>query len=313
MPELIKNSKIDFVSLFKYTSPLSAVLVLSALYFSLTSMKYGVDFRGGAEIQLKTASSISLDELRNLLKEEGFGQATVQTLGDDLSNEYLIKVQGDESNLNVITQKAENFLMKRYDGGKIRKVDIVGPKAGKQLRISGLLAMMWALIAVMVYIGLRFDFKYSPGAIVALFHDVTIILGIMAITGKEFTLQIVASLLAVIGYSVNDTVIVYDRVREQENIQAEEEKEIPLTIHLNKAINSTLARTILTSGTTLFISITMCLFGGLAIYDFFFAISWGVLIGTYSSIFVAAPVTLLCHRIKQKKEEKTVVPKDDSL
>ena len=183
-------------------------------------------------------------------------------------------------------------------GVEIRKVDIVGPKAGAQLRVSGFQAMLWALIAIMIYIGLRFDFKYSPGAIVALFHDVSLILGLFALTGTEFTLQTVAALLAVIGYSVNDTVIVYDRVREHE----EKNPSLPLFTHINNAINETLSRTILTSGTTLFISLAMYFFGGLAIRDFFLAITLGVFIGTYSSIFVAAPVTLFFERIKNAKE-----------
>lgn len=144
----------------------------------------------------------------------------------------------------------------------------------------------------MIYIGLRFDFKYSPGAIVALFHDVSIILGVFAFTGTEFTLQTVAALLAVIGYSVNDTVIVYDRVREHE----QKFSHLSLKEQIDNAINETLSRTFLTSGTTLFISLTMYFFGGLAIRDFFLAISLGVLIGTYSSIYVAAPVTLLFQR-----------------
>jgi len=162
--------------------------------------------------------------------------------------------------------------------------------------------MLWALIAIMVYIGLRFDFKYSPGAIVALFHDVSIILGIFAFTGTEFTLQTVAALLAVIGYSVNDTVIVYDRVREQEN----KNKALWLGKHINQAINDTLSRTVLTSGTTLFVSLAMFIWGGMAIREFFLAISLGVIIGTYSSIFVAAPVTLLFDKFQKNSEKKNL-------
>ena len=159
--------------------------------------------------------------------------------------------------------------------------------------------MGWALIVIMIYIGLRFDFKYSPGAIFALFHDVSIILGIFAFTGTEFTLQTVAALLAVIGYSVNDTVVIYDRVREHE----ERDPDVGgLGIFINKAANETLSRTILTSGTTLFVALSMYFFGGLAIRDFFFAISLGVIVGTYSSIFVAAPVTLLFDTLKKKNE-----------
>ncbi len=298
MFEVIKaNTNYNFVAKFKWTAPFSILLVIASLFFVLTKMQYGVDFRGGAEVQVKSTQAVAMEDMRAYLKKEGFKGAQVQTIGDLTDNELLIKLQGEEGELNEITEKVSQSLKSGFSatGMTIRKVDIVGPKAGAQLRISGFQAMLWALIAIMVYIGLRFDFKYSPGAIVALFHDVTIILGIFALTGTEFTLQIVAALLAVIGYSVNDTVIVYDRVREHEQQNAA----IDLSEHINMAVNETLSRTILTSGTTLFVALSMLFFGGLAIKDFFFAITLGVFIGTYSSIFVAAPVTLLFDRMKK--------------
>jgi preprotein translocase subunit SecF len=299
MFEIIKSgTKFDFTSKFGVTTVISAILVAVSLYGIFAKLNYGVDFRGGAEIQIKFEKPVSLVELRKTVKAGGFKGASAQSIGDAGSNEFLVKVQGNEDNLNQITEDMNQALQKSFSaqGVDIRKVDIVGPKAGAQLRISGFQAMLWALIAIMVYIGLRFDFKYSPGAIAALMHDVTIILGVFAFTGTEFTLQTVAALLAVIGYSVNDTVIVYDRVREHESKYAG----VDLKDHINNATNETLSRTILTSGTTLFISVTMFLFGGLAIRDFFLAITLGVVIGTYSSIFVAAPTTLFFDRMKQK-------------
>lgn len=293
--EIIKSdTKIKFSNHYLVTSIISLVLVGISLFGLFSKMNYGVDFRGGAEIQIKFEKSINLDRLRNTLKDEGF-RVQVQQIGEAGSNEFLLKVAANEDNLNSVTDKVSNALNEDFkaEGIEIRKVDIVGPKAGAQLRLSGFQAMLWALIAIMVYIGLRFDFKYSPGAIVALFHDVSIILGVFAFTGTEFTLQTVAALLAVIGYSVNDTVIVYDRVREHE----QKFSHLSLKEQIDNAINETLSRTILTSGTTLFISLTMYFFGGLAIRDFFLAISLGVLIGTYSSIYVAAPVTLLFQRL----------------
>lgn len=301
MFEIIKsNTKINFVSKFSVTAIISLLVVGVSLFGIISKMNYGVDFRGGAEIQLKFKDTISLDGLRENLKEAGFKGIVAQTIGERSQNEFLVKVQGDETNLNQITEKVSESLVASYasKGVEVRKVDIVGPKAGAQLRISGFQAMLWALIAIMIYIGLRFDFKYSPGAIVALFHDVTIILGVFAFFHVEFTLQTVAALLAVIGYSVNDTVIVYDRVREHE----ERSPSLPLSAHINNAVNETLSRTIMTSLTTLFVSVVMYFFGGLAIKDFFLAISLGVLIGTYSSIFVAAPVTLFFDRIKGSEE-----------
>ncbi|MCP4914726.1 MAG: protein translocase subunit SecF [Oligoflexia bacterium] len=297
MFQIIKpDTKFNFTKLYGVAAFLSLVVVAASLYGLFSKMSYGVDFRGGAEIQLKFTEKVSLENVRKELKDTGFSEVTAITLGEPGDFEYLLKVPGDESNLNSITEKVNETLKRDYgDKVDIRKIDIVGPKAGAELRLSGFQAMLWALIAIMVYIGLRFDFKYSPGAIVALFHDVSIILGVFAFTGTEFTLQTVAALLAVIGYSVNDTVIVYDRVREHE-------QKFPgrdLATHINEAVNETLSRTILTSGTTLFVSLTMFFMGGLAIRDFFLAISLGVIIGTYSSIFVAAPVTLLFDRFNK--------------
>lgn len=303
MRELIKrNIKYDFVGKFGPTAILSFIVVVASLTLLFTKLQYGVDFRGGAEVQVKFSQSVSLSEVRSTLIKSGFTGIIVQSLGESSDNELLIKLPGSEKNLNSITQKVHETLVNSFSsyGAEVRKVDIVGPKAGAQLRTSGFQAMAWALIAIMVYVGLRFDFKYSPGAIVALFHDVSIILGIFALSGTEFTLQTVAALLAVIGYSVNDTVIVYDRVREHEDKYAG----LELKEHINNAINETLSRTILTSGTTLFISLTMYFFGGGAIKDFFLAISLGVIIGTYSSIFVAAPVTLFFDKWNEEKIKK---------
>ena len=297
MFQLLKpDTNYKFVSKFTITSIISSLLVIGSLVFLFTQMKYGVDFRGGAEVQAKFNQAVSLSDLRKVFDKGGFESVTVQTIGEASENEVLIKVAATDENLNAVTQKVNDTLLDAYGDGKVnvRKVDIVGPKAGAQLRVSGFQAMAYALLAIMVYIGLRFDFKYSPGAIAALFHDVSIILGIFALSGTEFTLQTVAALLAVIGYSVNDTVIVYDRVREHEEKYAGRS----LAEHINNAINETLSRTILTSGTTLFISMAMWIAGGEAIKDFFFAITLGVFIGTYSSIFVAAPVTLLFDRLK---------------
>ncbi len=305
MFEVIKsNTKFDFVGKFGIAGFISAILVIGSLFLIATKMQYGVDFRGGAEIQVKFQKKENLNELRKEMGTAGFTGLTIQTIGEADQNEYLLKVSASEENLNEVTEKVSQTLQTKYqaDGVEIRKVDIVGPKAGAELRKSGFLAMLWALLAIMVYVGLRFDFKYSPGAIVALFHDVTIILGIFALTGTEFTLQTVAAILAVIGYSVNDTVIVYDRVREHEaKFVGRDIKE-----HINNAINETLSRTILTSGTTLFVSATMFFLGGLAIRDFFMAITLGVVVGTYSSNFVAAPVVLLFDRFRGNEVKNPV-------
>lgn len=302
MFEIIKSgTKFNFSSKFKITGIISIVLVLGSLGLVLSGqMKYGVDFRGGAEIQVGFNQAIDLGDMRKVLADAGFTGVSVQTIGEEGTNDYLVKVKASEENLNEVTEKIYKTLESSFATEGINKerfkTDIVGPKAGSELRKAGFQAMLFALLAIFIYIGLRFDIKYSPGAIVALTHDVILILGVFVLTGKEFTLQIVAALLAVIGYSVNDTVVVYDRVREHE----EKYSGKALTEHIDNAVSETLSRTILTSSTTLFVSGAMFIYGGGAIHDFFFAISLGVLIGTYSSIFVAAPVTLIADRIKNK-------------
>jgi preprotein translocase subunit SecF len=287
---MTRKFNIDFVGKFPVAVIFSLVLVAASFFLFFTKgLNYGVDFRGGAEIQVKFSDKIDMGLLRSELDDK-FNSSSVQQIGENTQNELLIKVSGSEENLNTVTDEITKMLMTEFAAinPTIQKTDIVGPKAGEQLRISGFQALIWALLMIMIYIALRFDYKYSPGAIVALIHDVVIIVGIFIVMDKEFSLQIVGALLAVIGYSVNDTVVVYDRVRENEA----KDVQSSLTTNINNALNETLSRTMLTSFTTLVVSGTMFAMGGGVIHDFFFAITLGVVIGTYSSLFVAAPTIL---------------------
>lgn len=291
---------INFTSKFPIAVIVSGLLVIASIVmFVNKGLNYGVDFRGGAEIQVKFGDKLDLNELRDSLKKSGFSSSSVQSIGDVNDNEYMIKVAAQEKNLNKVTDSITKMLATDFEAlnPDIQKTDIVGPKAGEQLRISGFQAMVWALLMIMIYIALRFDYKYSPGAIVALVHDVVIIIGIFVLLQKEFSLQIVGALLAVIGYSVNDTVVVYDRVREHE----EKDGSKKLGNLINIALNETLSRTVLTSLTTLIVSGIMFLMGGGVIHDFFFAITLGVFIGTYSSLFVAAPTILFFDKFSGNK------------
>jgi preprotein translocase subunit SecF len=300
MYEIIKNNtQIDFTGKFAVAAIFSSVVVIVSLYFAIFHMSYGVDFRGGAEIQIKFEKNVPLGELRKALLSHDFKSATVQTIGAAAENEVLVKAQAKEGELNEVADRIKNMLKTTFasEGASVRKIDIVGPKAGAELRLSGFESMLFAMLAIMIYVGLRFEFKYSPGAIIALFHDVSIILGVFALTGTDFTLQTVAAILAVIGYSVNDTVIIYDRVREHE----QKYSGVSIGDNINSAINSTLSRTLLTSGTTLFVSASMFFFGGPAIKDFFMAITLGVVVGTYSSVFIASPVVLFLDKWNSKK------------
>jgi len=305
MMELIKHgTKIDFVGKIKYITTFSVILTLASLYGIFYKMNYGVDFRGGAEIQTKSVKAINIEELRTALDKNGFKGVSVQTIGEPADNSLLIKVQADEGSLNLITKNISSTLSAAFVDNKvdIEKVDIVGPKAGKELRFSAVQAMLWAILSIMIYIAIRFDFRYAPGAIFSLLHDVIVVSGVIAFTGHEFTLQTVAALLAIIGYSVNDTVIVYDRIREHE--EADKTHSKTLRDHVNDAVNDTLSRTILTSGATLLVSGTMYLMGGMAIRDFFLAMSVGIIFGTYSSVYVAASITIFTDKLLKKEKVK---------
>jgi preprotein translocase subunit SecF len=295
--EKVNKYNFDFVGNFKTFGGISLFLVLGSLVLLATKgLNFGVDFRGGAEVQVQFKNSIQLDIIRSKL-ETNFSSSVVQSLGDENSGAFLIKVSDQGKDLNVTTQDLVNTIEKdlKEFSPSIEKTDIVGPKAGEQLRNSAFQAMAWALLAIMIYVGLRFDYKYAPGGIAALVHDVIITLGVFSLTGKEFSLQVVGALLAIIGYSINDTVVIYDRLREyEENLGAN----VPFKSIINDATNDTLSRTILTVITVLIVSVSMLIWGGSVIHDFFFTMTFGLVVGTYSSIFVAAPSILIFEKIK---------------
>lgn len=298
------NVNIDFVKKFPLTGILSLIMVIgSILLVAIKGLNYGVDFSGGAEVQVKFSQSVDLASVRKVLAEEGFDSASVQSIGDPSANEYLIKVSADEKNLNAVTNTISEGFKKSFQsqGVEIRKTDIVGPKAGAELRMSGLKALFYAVLIISIYIGLRFDFKYSPGAICSLLHDTIITIGVFSLVGKEFSLQIVAALLTVIGYSVNDTVVVYDRIREHEgNFTQSALKNL-----INSALNETLSRTFLTSGTVFFVALAMYFWGGESIQDFFFSMIVGTILGTYSTLFIAAPLTIFFDKLQKGKVSQT--------
>ncbi len=302
MIELIKHgTTIDFMGKRKYVMTFSLIITLISLYGIFYKMDYGVDFRGGAEVQTKFAKEVHLDTVRDALTKSGFHEASVQTIGQPQDNEILIKVSADEASLNATTERLTQALHTSFadNTAEIRKVDIVGPKAGAELRMSAVKAMFWAILSIMVYMAIRFDFRYAPGVMVSLLHDIIIVAGILSFVGSEFSLHTVAALLSIIGYSVNDTVIVYDRIREHED-HGDQTKS--LRTHINDAVNDTLSRTILTSVATLLVAASMYFFGGAALRDFFLAMSIGIIFGTYSSVYVAASTTLFIDELTRKSK-----------
>lgn len=292
------KTNIDFVALFKITGLISAVLFFgSIILFFTKGLNYGVDFRGGVEVQVKFNQDVNLGELRDFLTSKNIPISQLQTIGDESQNEFLFKLDSDKGDLNAVSGQVSTALSDKYGQNfEILKNDIVGPKAGAELRTSAFKALMWAILAIMIYLALRFDYKFAPGAIASLLHDVTIIVGVFILTQKEFSLQIVAALLAIIGYSVNDTVVIYDRVREIENAHPG----MKTTEVINKAINETMARTINTTLTVLGVSLVMLIWGGSVIHDFFFAMTVGLILGVYSTIFIAVPMTVLVEKFTKK-------------
>lgn len=295
------NKNVNYVGMFKIAGIFSLVLVVATLVgFFSKGLNYGVDFRGGIEVQVKFNEKVQLSELREYFNQKQLPVSQLQTIGDESQNEFLLKLDSDDKkDLNAISNQVQAVLGEKYGADKfeILKNDIVGPKAGAELRTSAFKALMWAIIAIMIYLALRFDYKFAPGAIAALIHDVTIIVGAFILTQKEFSLQIVAALLAIIGYSVNDTVVIYDRVREIENLGTN----ASITEVINRALNETMSRTIITSMTVLGVSLVMLFWGGSVIHDFFFAITIGVVLGVYSTIFIAVPMTVIFEKMLAKK------------
>jgi preprotein translocase subunit SecF len=289
--QIIKHDiNIDFIGKRKLAMILSGVVILLGLVSMAINggPNYGIDFVGGTLVQVKFTESTDAAKIKSSLSSLELGSVVVQHFGDD-ANEYLIRVQENakETNLSKLISGA---LGSSYGEGQvdIRRVEMVGPQVGKDLRQKGLLSILYAMIGILIYISWRFELRFAVGAIIALVHDVLITLGVFSLTGREIDLPIIAAFLAIIGYSLNDTIIVYDRIRE--NYGKHQKKGFGAVV--NSSVNETLSRTILTSGTTLLVVLALFVFGGGVIHNFAFALLIGVLVGTYSSIFVASPILI---------------------
>lgn len=276
--------RFDFMQRRPVAVVLSAVLLVAAVAGIATrGLAFGIDFTGGTVIELGYEVEADLDAIRDTLGGGGFEDAVVQRFGSD--SDVLIKVAprpGTE------TADVSDEVVALLPGAELRRVEFVGPQVGDELAEDGGLAMVYALGAILVYIALRFKWKFAVGAIAALVHDVTVVVGFFALSGMEFDLPVLAALLAVIGYSLNDTIVVFDRIRE--NFR-KVRKGAPVEV-INISLNQTFARTVITSMTTLFVLLALFLLGGELIHAFATALIVGVLVGTYSSIFVASPITL---------------------
>jgi preprotein translocase subunit SecF len=304
MFELIRpGTKFDFVGKRYLWAGLSVLAMLGTLILLFTKgLNYGIDFTGGAEVQIRTPATWEIDNVRKEMEAGGLNHVKVQQIGEPAAHQFLLKTQGDESTLNTIAQKVTGVLNKSFKPGEyeIQRVDVVGPAAGSSLRMSGFLSMFYALLCILLYVTIRFDYRYSPGAVLALAHDSLITVGVFILTQKQFDLQILAALLALIGYSNNDTIIVYDRVRE--TLHAHPELKIEQAV--NRAINETLGRTILTSLCTFFTVFALWALGGKVIEDFAFTLMVGIVVGAYSSIFIASSIVIMISHYDEKRIAK---------
>ena len=300
---MIKN--INFASKFKKANLVSLLFfILSIFFITFKGLNYGIDFKGGTLIELRTETSIDISNIRDTLNSINVGDINVKKFGKEA--DYLIKIEQKQENSNNliadIKKKLSEDLNTEVD---FRRVENVGPKVSSELLESSIIAISLALAAMLFYIWVRFEWQFSVGSIVALFHDVIITLGIFSILSLEINLSIIAAVLTIVGYSMNDTVVIYDRIREN----LFKYTKISISEVANLSINETLARTIITSVTTLLALFSIYILGGEILRGFSFAMILGVLIGTYSSIFVASPILKyfkVSYKTLEKNEEKIV-------
>jgi len=338
--ELIKpGTHINFAGVRRYAYGFSLLLILVTVISLIThgGPNYGVDFAGGILIQMKFNRPTTAQAIRDGLKGLNMQHSSIQRFGAQEHNEFLIRVQQEEQDYEGLAQKVQTTLEQTFGKGalEVRRVEMVGPKVGQDLRQKALFAIFYAILFIVIYISGRFELKwlmsiilalalmaavylasmmgagvtwliilallvtlvvcfifqlkFALGAIVALIHDVTITLGVFSLLNLEISLTIVAALLTIVGYSLNDTIIVFDRIRENMRKSRKE----PLDVTINSSINETLSRTILTSGTTMVVVLCLLFLGGPVISDFALAMAVGILVGTYSSIYVASPILLI--------------------
>ena len=283
---------VDFIGKRRLFMIVSAIAILVGLVSLMVrgGLNYGIDFAGGTMVQVRFASDVGSEELRQALAGVDMGDVSIQQFEDEEAHEFLIRVEKSKTDLVGLSDEIKVVLDEVFgtENVDIRRVEMVGPKVGKDLRRQGMLAIIYAMIGILIYITVRFEFRFALGAIVALVHDVMITVGVFALLNKEFSLPIVAALLAIVGYSLNDTIVVYDRIRE--NMKGAGKLDFIGTV--NRSINQTISRTILTSLTTMLVLVSLFFLGGGVIHDFAFAMIIGVLVGTYSSIFIASPVVI---------------------
>ena len=302
---ITKDTTIDFLKARKLCYVLSLLLIAASIAsIAVKGFNYGIDFSGGALIEVRSKNGpVDVEKVRTQLSQLKLDELTLQSVGD--SNEQLmIRAQAnnaDEESQRIAVNKIKDLLAGEFT---FERIESVGPQVGKELKLSGILASVFACIAISLYIWFRFEWRFALGALLGLFHDLLITVGLLSMFHMEFSLTTIAAILTLAGYSVNDTVVTYDRIRE--NLQ--KYRKMPQYDLLNKSINDILSRTILTSLTTLFASVSLLVLGGDALRSFAFVITAGVVIGTYSSIYVSTALLNCFDLHKAASEDKDVNP-----
>ncbi|MHB9098691.1 MAG: protein translocase subunit SecF [Syntrophales bacterium] len=294
--EIIKTeTHCDFVKLMKP----AVILSIAVIIIGIASLiwhggpNYGIDFAGGSLIQIRFQEDPNADKIRSALKPMGFEGSIIQKFGP---KEVIVRTAESGADPKGLTSRVEEALTAAFGKGayEIRRIEVVGPKVGKDLTRKAILAIIFSWIGILIYVGVRFEFRYALGGIIALVHDVLITITFLSVFDKEFDLNIVAALLTIIGYSINDTIVIFDRIREN----TRKNMKMSLFDVINVSVNQTLSRTILTSLTVFIVLLVLFFFGGAVIHDFTFALLVGTVAGVYSTVFIASPIVLLFEKIK---------------
>ena len=299
-----KTPKISFVENRKKFFILSLFFAIISIFsLWIKELNFGIDFKGGLLVEIKHENNIELEVLRNNVAELNYGDFTLQKL-DNSNDNFLIKIELSsdmKENQETLIAKLKEKIQSNFEGKvDYRRIEYVGPTVSKELIMTGIIAILVAIFSMLIYIWFRFELPFAIGAVLALIHDTILTIGMFSITSLEFNLSTVAAILLIIGYSMNDTVVVYDRVREN----LKKFKKLDTFALLNKSINETLSRTINTTATTILALLALFIFGGNIIKDFSLAMIWGIVIGTYSSILIATPILLNMTIRKANKESE---------
>lgn len=290
----LSNRKIDFMKVHKLALFMSVFCIVGSLILVFSKgLNFGIDFAGGILIEARINENLDVAKVRTLITAE-INDVQIQNIDQ---KDLLIRVAKSDEEQSVVVKKIQEILNKNFGKVEYRKVDYVGPQVGSELIWKGFVALLMSFVFIMIYIWIRFDWQFGFGGIFALLHDAIVTLGFYAITGLEFNLTSIAAILTIIGYSINDSVVIYDRIRE--NLRRY--KKMDLSDLINSSANSTLSRTILTSGVTLISLLALIIYGGEVLFSFSVATFFGILVGTYSSIYISAPILIY---LDPRKEEK---------